>query len=166
MANSFKDRIINAFPVFSGLFKNQNLFATTVVAGAAAGDLTVSGVKNRDDVVSVVALPEQAQALVSGGAAGDITVTGITTDDNLLMVLNVTDAADLTSEFSITAADTINNTAGTATTGDLLLVIWERPYVVLTSEFSVVGDNTINNAGGTASTGRNVMVSYMMWEER
>ena len=32
--------------------------------------------------------------------------------------------ADLSSEFSITAADTINNTGGTATTGDLLLVFW------------------------------------------
>lgn len=37
--------------------------------------------------------------------------------------------ADLTSEFSITADDTINNAAGTATTGGLLLIVWyDRDY--------------------------------------
>jgi len=69
--------------------------------------------------------------LIAGGAAGDHTVTGITTDDNLVAVLQIdaTDAsetyADLTAEFSISAADTINNAGGTDTTGSGLLVVYE-----------------------------------------
>lgn len=34
-------------------------------------------------------------------------------------------ASNLTSEFTITAANTINNAGGTATTGDILFVTWE-----------------------------------------
>jgi hypothetical protein len=64
---------------------------------------------------------------VAGGAAGDLTATGILTTDRLRYVLNLTDSVDLTAEFTISAADTINNTGGTATTGDLLLCIVERP---------------------------------------
>jgi len=62
--------------------------------------------------------------VATGGGAGDITVTGINLGDKLSLVLNLTDSADLTSEFSITAADTINNDGGTATTGDALLVCY------------------------------------------
>ena len=68
-------------------------------------------------------------AVVAGGAAGNITVAGIQTTDELLEVLHfagagtdVTDLADLSSEFSISAANTINNTGGTASTGGKLLV--------------------------------------------
>lgn len=67
------------------------------------------------------------QALVNGGAAGNITVTGIEANDELVSVLHYTAGAalaDLTGEFSITAANTINNTGGTATTGDQLWVTW------------------------------------------
>ena len=70
-------------------------------------------------------------AVVAGGAAGDITVTGISTDDTLFTVLrfagagtDVTDIADLTVEFSITAENTINNTGGTSTTGGKLLIFY------------------------------------------
>jgi hypothetical protein len=70
------------------------------------------------------------QFVVTGGAAGNLTATGILTTDVLVaaIVLNRDataaniDLVDLTSEFSITAADTINNTGGTATTGDEVLV--------------------------------------------
>lgn len=68
--------------------------------------------------------------LVAGGAAGDHTVTGIASGDEIVFVGQFSTAAaiatfdDLTSEFSITAADTINNAAGTDTTNDLLQVIW------------------------------------------
>ncbi len=68
---------------------------------------------------------------MAGGAAGNITVTGIKTTDTLGAVLRLVGAAttmtnitDLTSEFTITATNTINNTAGTATTADKLLVLW------------------------------------------
>jgi len=69
--------------------------------------------------------------LIAGGAAGNHTVSGISTGDHLVAVLQVdaTDASetydDLTSEFTISAANTINNTGGTNTTGSGLLVIWE-----------------------------------------
>ena len=69
---------------------------------------------------------------VVGGTAGDLTLTGITTDDKLVKVYAVTydtdgDAAavaDRTSEFSITAADTINNTGGTSTADAMVFVTW------------------------------------------
>lgn len=64
--------------------------------------------------------------VVAGGAAGNITVTDIDVGDNLVAVQNVAAAgANLASEFTITAADTINNTGGTSTAGMTLLVIWE-----------------------------------------
>lgn len=68
--------------------------------------------------------------IVAGGAAGDHTVTGIKTRDILVSVLHqdYTDAsetgADITGEFSISAADTINNAAGTDTTGGFLVVTY------------------------------------------
>lgn len=62
---------------------------------------------------------------IIGGAAGDHTVTGIKVGDILKVVLDLTDGTDLTSEFSITATDTINNGGGTVTTSDLILVIWD-----------------------------------------
>lgn len=69
--------------------------------------------------------------LAAGAAAGNVTVTGIATGDKLVSVLrligagtDVTDVTDLTSEFSITAANTINNTGGTATSGSKLVVLY------------------------------------------
>jgi hypothetical protein len=65
-------------------------------------------------------------AVVDGAAAGNITVTGIAVGDRLKVVQDVAAAGEnLVSEFTVTAADTINNTGGTATTGMLLLVIWQ-----------------------------------------
>ncbi|RLC92155.1 MAG: hypothetical protein DRI39_08795 [Chloroflexi bacterium] len=69
--------------------------------------------------------------VIDGGAAGDHTVTGIEVGDALRAVLfiDATDASeaysDLTSEFSIAGADTINNTGGTDTSGGGLVVIYE-----------------------------------------
>lgn len=72
-----------------------------------------------------------AAAVVAGAAAGNFTVTGIATADELVTVLyfagagtDVTNVADLTSEFTVTAANTINNTGGTATTGGKLVVLY------------------------------------------
>jgi|GEM_PF-4810646 len=68
--------------------------------------------------------------LVNGGAAGDHTVTGIASGDEIVFVGHFSTAAaiatlaDLTSEFSVTGADTINNAAGTDTSSDQLMVIW------------------------------------------
>lgn len=79
------------------------------------------------------ASPAIRLALITGGAAGNLTVTGIATTDTLLLVLKfigagtaVTDLANLTSEFTISATNTINNTGGTASTGKVL-VGWSSP---------------------------------------
>lgn len=80
-----------------------------------------------------------ASAVVDGGAAGDITVSGIEAQDELVGVFhlsvtsNFTDtislgSADLTSEFSVSADDTINNTGGTSSASGLLLVIWKKVH--------------------------------------
>lgn len=70
-------------------------------------------------------------AAVAGGAAGDHTVTGIKEEDALKSVLHfqgdgtqLTGVEDLTSEFSITGDDTINNATGTDTTNGFLVVIY------------------------------------------
>ncbi len=69
---------------------------SAVVAGAAAGDITVTGIKF---------LPTDALVMVQRiDAAG----------------------ANLVGEFEITADDTINNAGGTDTTLFLLLVTWNR----------------------------------------
>lgn len=62
---------------------------------------------------------------VAGAAAGNVTVTGIKTTDQILDV-RATDGTlqDITSEFSITAANTINNTGGTSTAAKVLKVRW------------------------------------------
>lgn len=65
--------------------------------------------------------------VVAGGAAGNITVTGVSTDDRLVSVIQQDGAKaliDLTGEFTITAANTINNTGGTNTTGHVLVVTY------------------------------------------
>lgn len=71
-------------------------------------------------------------AVVAGGSAGNFTVTGIATADTLVSVLHlagagsdVTDVADLTAEFTVSAANTINNDGGTASTSGKLLVIYQ-----------------------------------------
>jgi hypothetical protein len=62
---------------------------------------------------------------VAGAVAGNITVTGIKTTDKLLDV-RATDATlqDISGEFTISAANTINNTGGTSTATKVLLVRW------------------------------------------
>lgn len=70
-------------------------------------------------------------ALISGDVAGDHTVTGIAAGDELVLVALIevdtgalVDVDDLTSEFTIKAADTIENLGGTDTTGSKLLVLY------------------------------------------
>jgi len=78
---------------------------------------------------TVITVPYQKA--VAGAAPGDVTVTGINVGDTLVSViffpgagLAVTDVIDLTSEFTITALNTINNGGGTDTSGGKLLVMW------------------------------------------
>jgi hypothetical protein len=73
------------------------------------------------------------QRFVKGGAAGNLTVTGVAVGDPIYWVTGVSKysanlfiatTVDFTTEFSITAANVINNTGGTATTGWVLAVAW------------------------------------------
>ena len=70
-------------------------------------------------------IPNIKFRLVAGAAAGNVTVTGIKARDTLLFVAPL-DASigDQTSEFTITADNTINNTGGTSTATKVLLVAW------------------------------------------
>lgn len=72
-----------------------------------------------------VGLPKHL--LVAGAAAGNVTATGIKTGDRLDEVIYYPAAggiSDLTTEFTISATDTINNSAGTASTGGSLMIRW------------------------------------------
>ena len=93
--------------------------AVTVPFGQRTGSLNAGAIKF---------------AIISGGAAGNHTVTGIGTSNKILAVIqavggsagtpDITELDLLTDEFAITAANTINNTGGTATADDQLVVIW------------------------------------------
>lgn len=90
---------------------------------------------------TINAIPPLKFGLVAGAAAGDVTVTGIQKNDQLVQVLVVglTDGtpntfsghADLTSEFSVTADDTINNAGGTSSAAKLVLVVWAATAAAL-----------------------------------
>lgn len=106
--------------------------------------------------------------VADGAAAGNVTVTGVATTDSLLFVgvfttkASIATFADLTSEFTITATNTINNTAGTSTANNQLLIIVDRPdtTVDLTAiqgipipwEFEVVGISIESTEARTAGT--------------
>lgn len=94
MAN-FKDRLITAFPVFSGLLKRtKTLVMSKGIAGGTAGDHTVANIAIGDQIVSVM---HHSVASIS---------------------------ADLTGEFTISADGIINNTGGTDTSADFIIVTW------------------------------------------
>jgi hypothetical protein len=78
--------------------------------------------------------PSIKQFIVKGGAAGSLTVTGISTSDVLLGVSAMKPSSatgviatvlNLLSEFTISAANTIDNTDGTVTTGFGVIVTYE-----------------------------------------
>lgn len=69
-----------------------------------------------------------------GASAGDVTVPGIKTTDKILLVQSVTivagatvsATADLTSEFTVKSANTVNNTGGTSTANCFVAVTVAR----------------------------------------
>jgi hypothetical protein len=99
-----KDRMLRAGPIWKRIIKRSDtFFRNTIIAGGAAGDHTVTGIKKGDKLVSVLHVDFT-----------DASETG----------------NDITTEFGgngkiIEKDDTINNTGGTATTGGFLLVAWE-----------------------------------------
>ncbi len=70
----------------------------------------------------------QRTTLANGAAAGPIVIPEIAINDILISVQSQDRTtgvvADLLSEFTISDADEIDNTGGTATTGDNLYVRW------------------------------------------
>lgn len=92
----------------------------------------------RPTIEKSLILPALKFAFIGDAAAGNFTVTGIRQADKLLAVvaatLVLTEGApntlawtgnqNLTSEFSITAANTINNTGGTTLVDKLALVVY------------------------------------------
>jgi hypothetical protein len=98
-----------------------------------AGGAVSAGARVGSDSVgrAVVVTPGTLKtATIAGGAAGDFTVTGIAASDELVAVWEQDGTSkllvDRTAEFSITAANTINNTGGTALTGDNVIVAWRQ----------------------------------------
>jgi hypothetical protein len=84
-----------------------------IAQGAAAGDvaMTNSGITTEDVLVQVVAM--------------DLDVAGDTGDPaNDPVKVGAAGLNDRTSEFTITANDTINNTGGTTTANQIVFVIW------------------------------------------
>ncbi|MFO1147814.1 MAG: hypothetical protein U1E62_05490 [Alsobacter sp.] len=102
------------------------------------GDVAVSGsVTDGDRLVYVAGATNKwvsgrpLMAVVVGDVPGPLVITGITADDRIDSVIfyagagtAVTDVADLTAEFTISADDEIDNTGGTDTTGGKLVIAW------------------------------------------
>jgi hypothetical protein len=86
------------------------------------------GTPFKKDGTLVARHPGLVQKVIAGGVAGNHTVSGIGAGDRIVSVVHDTTAGalvDLTSEFSVTAANTINNAAGTDTSSDFLVVTYE-----------------------------------------
>jgi hypothetical protein len=75
-------------------------------------------------ITGSIARDSLKQTVIAGGAAGNLTVTGIKVGHRLVSVLNLTDGTDLTSEFSVSATNTINNTGGTSSATKKVLVTY------------------------------------------
>lgn len=75
-----------------------------VIAEGAAGNHTVTGIRPEDKLIAVVGFT----VVLSEGAPNTIAIT----------------AQDLTSEFTISADDTINNTGGTSLVDGWALVVY------------------------------------------
>jgi hypothetical protein len=114
------------------------------------GDKLTADADGKAISVSGVSASSTVQALIAGGSAGDHTVTGIALADTLVSVFEQDGTSglltDRTSEFTISAADTINNTGGTDTTGDKLLIT----YVDASSSAGAVRTIGIAEVSGVA----------------
>lgn len=80
-----------------------------VVNGAAAGNITVAGIGVADVLERVFA----AAFTINAGTPADNSPIDLTSS-----------AGDLTSQFTITAANTINNAGGTTTAANIVFVVW------------------------------------------
>ena len=87
MRRNIKARLIGAYKVWSEILKNQNLNGEQLVAGAAAGDVAVSGIKLGDNLVSVFDMTNLVDytSEFSITADGVINNTGGTTTDTTVL---------------------------------------------------------------------------------
>jgi hypothetical protein len=121
-ANEVAQRIRRDLPMadvqFLDLTKSDNVL---VMATAADVRNPAAATKNADGTSIWRRLSG------AGGAAGNHTVTGVATTDTLIAVLHSNDTThavtDLTSEYTISATNTINNTSGTTSVGSTLIVV-------------------------------------------
>lgn len=90
----------------SGL-KVESFVKMSVLAGGAAGDITLTGIAVGDVLIGVLRFDVETDK--GDNATGN----------------KVQNVSDLTSEFTV-GANKINNTGGTNTTGDILVVLWEN----------------------------------------
>ena len=89
---------------------------------------------NEDQITRFPGGVGQFTFMAVGAAAGAVTCAGVHASDKLLLVQavafdaegDIVSVADLTSEFTVTAANTINNTGGTSTAGSLVTVTVAR----------------------------------------
>jgi len=88
--------------------KGRGNIKMTVVAGAAAGDVTVTGIAPGDELIAVLAIDFTLSEGTPNTRDWDV---GTTTKD-------------LTSEFKVSAANTINNSNGTSSSNKILLVAY------------------------------------------
>jgi len=115
----------------------EGLAKKSALGGRMLRGFTMAGFLSKTELEALLAGAVRT-TVIDGGAAGNHTVTGIAVGDALRAVLKLDftltegapntrtwAASDLTSEFTITAANTINNVGGSDTTGAVLVVVHE-----------------------------------------
>ena len=115
----------------------ESLARSSARGGRSIRGFSMAGFLSKAELESLFAGAVMTK-VINCGAAGNLTVTGIAVGDALRSVLKLDftlaegapnvrtwAASDLTSEFAITAANTINNAGGSNTTGAILVVVYE-----------------------------------------
>ncbi len=109
---NFRERIADAFPVFSSLLTHRvtykPLVKFAIATGAAAGQIAVSGILRGDELVSVLA--QNTTSYLLSDVTSEFVANTITTTYN--------------GQGTIAADGYIDNTGGTTTSGSNLLVVW------------------------------------------
>jgi hypothetical protein len=105
---------------------------TAIISGGPAGDHMVTGIEVGDALRAVIALDPAHTHTVPADTSGTTEVAEINAAGNLAVGVGgsiqsggAIAPSDLTSEFLVTAANTINNAGGTDTTGQILVVVYE-----------------------------------------
>ena len=115
----------------------ESLTKQSALGGRLVRGFNMAGFLGKSELESLLAGAVKT-TVIDGGAAGDHAVSGIAVGDALRAVLELDftlaegtpntrawAVSDLTGEFSITAADIINNDGGTDTTGAILVAVYE-----------------------------------------